>query len=90
MMSAMADHGVERQIPPDGPAARMIDQQVVRELFYFQTPADGTPKQKSRFPASTVHSGAGLGRSQQLIASHEIDDVIYLRLCSHKAGDTNE
>ena len=30
LMSAMAEHGVEREIPPDGPAVRMIDQEVVR------------------------------------------------------------
>jgi hypothetical protein len=28
--------------------------------------------------------------AQELIASHEIDDVVYLRLCSHEAGEPNE
>ena len=63
LMGAMAEHGVEREIPPDGPAARMIDQEVVRGLFYAQTPADGTPKQKIDVPAQTIQPGAGLGRS---------------------------
>ena len=49
LMGTMAEHGVEREIPPDGPTVWMIDQEVVRELFYAQTPADGTPKQKAEF-----------------------------------------
>jgi hypothetical protein len=28
--------------------------------------------------------------SQELIASHEIDDVVYRRLCSHEPEDDNE
>ena len=47
LMSAMAEHGVERHIPPDGPAVMMIDQEVVRAMYYVQTLADGTPKQKA-------------------------------------------
>ena len=52
LMGALAEQGVERQIPPDGPTVRMIDQEMVRELFYAHTPADGTPKQKADSGAS--------------------------------------
>jgi AAA domain len=90
MMSAMAEHGVEREIPPDGPAARMISQGVVRGLFYAQTPADGTPKQKADFRRQQFNRALDWAESQELIASLEIDDVVYLRLCSHKAEDDNE
>ena len=90
MMSAMAEHGVEREIPPDGPAAWMIDQEVVRELYYVQTAADGTPKQKLDARRQQFNRARDWAEAQELIASHEIDDVVYLRLCSHKAGDTNE
>ena len=90
MMGAMAEHGVEREIPPDGPAAWMIDQEVVRGLFYAQTPADGTPKQKADFRRKQFNRALDWAEAQELIASHEIDDVVYLRLCSHKAGDDNE
>ena len=90
MMGAMAEHGVEREIPPDGPAARMIDQEVVRGLFYAQTPADGTPKQKTDFRRQQFNRALDWAEAQELIASHEIDDVVYLRLCSHKAEDDNE
>ena len=37
MMGALAEHRVERKIPPDGPAAWMIDHEVVRGLYYAQT-----------------------------------------------------
>jgi AAA domain len=90
MMSAMAEHGVEREIPPDGPAARMISQGVVRGLFYAQTPADGTPKQKADFRRQQFNRALDWAESQELIASLEIDDVVYLRLCGHKAEDDDE
>ena len=90
MMSAMAEHGVEREIPPDGPAAWMIDQEVVRALYYAQTPADGTPKQKLDARRAQFKRALDWAEAQELIASHEIDDVVYLRLCSHEAGEPNE
>ena len=79
MMGVLAEHGVEREIPPDGPTVRMIDQEVVRELFYTQTPADGTPKQKSN-SGQQFKRALDWAEQQQLIGIHEIDDVIYLRL----------
>jgi len=90
LMGAMAEHGVEREIPPDGPAARMIDQEVVRGLYYVQTPADGTPKQRADFRRQQFKRALDWAEAQELIASHEIDDVVYLRLCSHEAGEPNE
>jgi AAA domain len=90
MMSAMAEHGVEREILPDGPAVRMISQGVVRGLFYAQTPADGTPKQKADFRRQQFNRALDWAEAQELIASLEIDDVVYLRLCCHKAKDDNE
>jgi hypothetical protein len=90
MMSAMAEHGVEREIPPDGPAAWMIDQEVVRGLYYAQTPADGTPKQKADARRAQFKRALDWAEAQELIASHEIDDVVYLRLRNHEAGGPNE
>ena len=90
LMSAMAEHGVERQIPPDGPAVRMIDQEVVRGLYYDQTRAEGTPKQKTDFRRQQFKRALDWAEAQQLIAGHEIDGVVYLRLCSHEAGEPNE
>ena len=78
------------EIPPDGPAAWMIDREVVRELFYVQTPADGTPKQKAEFRRKQFNRALDWAESQELTASHEINDVVYLRLCSHKSEDDHE
>jgi hypothetical protein len=41
-MAKLAEHGVDLPIPPDGPAVRMIDQEIVRVASYTGTPADGT------------------------------------------------
>jgi hypothetical protein len=89
-MSAMAEHGVERVIPPDGPAVRVIDEQVIRQLFYDQTPADGTPKQKADARRQQFNRARNWAETQELIAIHEMDDVVYLRLTHHKAGDGDE
>jgi hypothetical protein len=90
MMSAMAEHGVEREIPPDGPGVRMIGQAVVRGLFYAQTPADGTPNQKIEYRRKQFNRALDWAEAQGLIASHEIEDVVYLRLCSHEPDDDSE
>ena len=90
MMGALAEHGVEREIPPNGPAVRMIDQEVVRGLFYAETTADGTPKQRADFRRQQFNRARDWAQAQELIAILEIDDVIYLRLCSHQPEDDNK
>jgi hypothetical protein len=80
LMGAMAEHGVEREIPPDGPAVRMIDQEVVRGLYYAQTPADGTTDEKSHFRRQKFLRALDWAQEQQLIGISEIDGVTYLRL----------
>ena len=85
----MAEHGVEREIPPGG--QRQDDRpEVVRGLYYAQTPAEGTPKQKTDARRVQFKRALDWAEAQQLIASHEIDGVVYLRLCSHEAGEPNE
>jgi hypothetical protein len=90
MMGGLAEHGVEREIPPNGPAVRMIDQEVVRGLFYAEATADGTPKQKADFRRQQFNRARDWAQAQELIAILEIDDVIYLRLCSHQPEDDNK
>ena len=76
----LAEQGVELPIPPDGPAVRMVDQEIVREQFYSHTPAEGTPKQKRQFRHQQFKRALGWAEDQQLIGIEEIDDVTYLRL----------
>ena len=90
LMGAMAEQGVELPIPPDGPPVRMIDQEMVREQFYAQTPADGTPKQKGDFRRQQFNGRWTGPRDQQLIAVEEIDDVTYLRLIRPDAGQDGD
>jgi AAA domain len=58
LMSAMAEHGVEREIPPNGPAVWMIDQEVVRGLYYAQDPGGRHAKTEGRRPACAIQAGA--------------------------------
>ena len=73
-MGVLADQGVELPIPPDGPLVRMVDQEIVREQFYAQTPADGTPAQKGEFRRKQFNRAVDWAEDQQLIAVEEIDD----------------
>jgi hypothetical protein len=50
----------------------------------------GTPKQKLGARRSQFKRALDWAEAEGLIASHEIDDVVYLRLCSHEAGEPNE
>lgn len=55
-----------------------------------RAPADGTPKQKADARRAQFKRALDWAEAQELIASHEIDGVVYLRLCSHEAGEPNE
>ena len=67
LMGALAEHGVEREIPPNGPTVWMIDQEVVRKLFYEQTLAEGTPKQKYNFRRARFNRALDWAESEELI-----------------------
>jgi hypothetical protein len=80
LMEILAGQGVDLPIPPDGPRARMVDQELVREQFYSRTPADGTPKQKRQFRFQQYKRALGWAEDNQLIGVEEIGEVTYLRL----------
>jgi hypothetical protein len=78
--AALANHGVELSILPDGPVARMVDQELVRQQFYIHTPADGTPEQKGHLRRQKFLRALDWAERKQLIGIEEIGDVTYLRL----------
>jgi hypothetical protein len=80
LMSILAEKGVELPIVPDGPMARMVDQEIIRESFYTHTPAEGTPAQKGEFRRKRFNRAVDWAEDQQLIAIVEIDGITYLRL----------
>jgi hypothetical protein len=80
LMGILAEKGVELPIPPNGPAVRMVDQEIVREQFYIQTPTDGTSEQKGRFRRQRYLSALDWAEQKRLIGVVEIDDVTYLYL----------
>ncbi len=78
--AALADHGVELSIPPDGPVVRMVDQELVRQQFHVHTSADGTPEQKRKLRRQTFLRALDWAERKQLIGIQEIDGITYLRL----------
>jgi hypothetical protein len=82
LMSILAEKGVELPIPPDGPMVRMVDQAIVREQFFMQTPADGTPEQIGHFRRQKFLRALDWAEQKQLIGIAEIDGTTYLLTCS--------
>jgi AAA domain len=80
LMTILAEQGVDLSIPPDGPTARMVDQELVRKDFYASTPAEGTPKQKRQFRYAQFKRAIDWAEQEQLIAIGEIDEVTYIWL----------
>jgi AAA domain len=92
LMSILAEKGVELPIPPDGPVVRMIDQEIVREQFYVQTPAEGTPEQKGRFRRQRYLSALDWAEQKRLIGVVEIGGLTYLYLLNpqEEAGEGSD
>jgi hypothetical protein len=81
IMESMVEKGVDLPIPPDGPIVRMVNEEIVRELFYSRTPAPGTTARQKRQVRKTQYTRA-LNRAegeQQTIGIEVIGDVTYLR-----------
>jgi hypothetical protein len=76
----------------DGPVVRMVDRELVREEFYTQTAADGTPEQKWNFRRMQFSRVADWAERQGLISAWEIGDVTYLWLThsSPKYGEKSD
>jgi hypothetical protein len=87
LMAELADQGVDLPVSPDGPVARMIDQEIVRERFYAQTPAEGTPRQKRQFRYLQFKRALGWAEDQQLIGVGETGDVTYVWLARPNPED---
>jgi hypothetical protein len=85
LMDALAEHGVELPIPPDGPLVRMVAQTIVRERFYFSTPAEGTPEQKGHLRRQKFLRALDWAEQNRLIGITEIDGVTYLWLIQPEA-----
>ena len=86
---ALADHGVELSIPPDGPVVWMVDQGLVRQQFYIHTPADGTLEQKGNLRRQKFLRALDWAEHKQLIGIQDIDGISYLWL-TRRDPETDE
>jgi hypothetical protein len=77
--AALADHGVDLSIPPDGLVVRMVDQELVREQFYIHTPADGSLEQKGNLRRQKFLRALDWAEDRQLIGIEDINGISYLR-----------
>ena len=82
MMTILAERGIDLPIPPDGPVVRMVDQEIVREVFYGCTPAeDGqTPKQQRQLRHTQFKRARDRAEQNGLIGVGNTGKVTYLWL----------
>jgi len=82
MMTILAEGGIDLPIPPDGPVVRMVDQEIVREVFYGCTPAeDGqTPKQQRQLRHTQFQRARDRAEQNGLIGGGNTGKVTYLWL----------
>jgi hypothetical protein len=90
LMAILADRGVSLPAALDGQVVRMVDRELVREEFYTQTAADGTPEQKWNFRRMQFSRAVDWAERQGLISAREIGDVTYLWLTHSKPKDDGE
>ena len=80
LMAKLAEHGVELELTTGGPIMRGIDQELVREDFYQQTPADGTERQKQDFRRKRFARTINRAIEKRLIGMRETGPLTYLWL----------
>ena len=80
LTDAQTEHGAELPVSSDGPLVRMVDQELVRKLFYERTPAEGTPKQQRQVRSLQFNRAFGLAYREELVGIREIEGVTYLWL----------
>jgi len=88
LMGKLAEHCVELELTTGGPTMRGIDQELVREEFCQQTPADGTERQKRDFRRKRFARTINRAIEKRLIGMREIGGVTYLWLLpNHPSGE---
>jgi hypothetical protein len=90
LMAKLAEHGVELELITVGPPVRGIDQELVREEFYQQTPADGTERQKGDFRRKRFARTINRAIEKRLIGMREVGAVTYLRLLPNQPSGEDD
>jgi DNA polymerase len=80
MMKLLVDHGTELAPESGFPAARVINEALVREEFYASTVAEGTAEQKLESKRKQFRRVRDRAEQQGLIGRREIDGQAYLWL----------
>jgi hypothetical protein len=88
LMAKLAEHGTE--IDAGGASVRGIDQTLVREEFFQQTPADGTQRQKQDSRRKRFTRAINRAIEKQLIGMREIGAITYLWLLPRQPGEDDE
>jgi hypothetical protein len=91
LMARLAKDGIELGALTSGElTVRGIDQELVREGFYQQTPADGTPRDKKEFRRKRFKRAIDRAIEKELIGMREIGAVTYLWLLPKQPSEDEE
>src|SRR5262245_27216130 len=87
----LAEQGINQPIPPDGPAVRMVDQELVRKAFYACTPAtEGTAKQKQDRQRAQFEAALARAEEARLVGIREIGEATWLWLSRPESGEDEQ
>jgi len=78
MMTVLAEHGREMHPIPEGPALRVVDQEIARAEFYRSCAADGDEKAKQATRQRRFRRAVDDARDNRHIGVREIGNVTYL------------
>jgi hypothetical protein len=90
LMAKLAEHGVQLELGAERPTVRGIDQELVREEFYHQTPADGTERQKQEFRRKRFARTINRAIEKRLIEMRQITAVTYLWLLPSQLNEDDD
>jgi len=91
LMAKLAELGVELEGLTSGElTVRGIDQELVREEFYQQTPADGTKRQKRDFRRQRFVRAINRAIEKQLIGMREIGAITYIWLLPKQPSEDDD
>jgi hypothetical protein len=90
LMAKLAEHGEELELTTGRPTVRGINQEVVREEFYQQTPADGTERQKRDVRRKRFARAINRAIEKRLIGMREIGAVTWLWLLPNLPSEDDD
>jgi hypothetical protein len=88
LMNVLVDHGREQRPFPDGPMARAVDIEIVRNEFYRSYPAEGDAAARQVVRQKAFRRAVIAAQEQNLVGVREVDNgLVLVWLITPKEGE---